>query len=52
MGLYFLDAEVFQLHMEELRAKQEVIAKKDGEIKVLEAIIQTLGGRDSRSGND
>lgn len=38
--------------MEELRAKQEVISRKDSEIKVLEAIIQTLGGRESNSGND
>nr|XP_010939192.1 uncharacterized protein LOC105058098 [Elaeis guineensis] len=35
-------SKVFKLHMEELRAKQEEISKKDGEIKVLEAIIQTL----------
>jgi hypothetical protein len=44
-----LAAEVFELHMEELRAKQEEIAKRDKEIKVLEAIIQTLGGKESRS---
>lgn len=37
--------------MEELRAKQEEISKRDEEIKLLEAIIQTLGGRDSRSTN-
>ena len=42
-------AEVFELHMEELRAKQEEISKRDEEIKLLEAIIQTLGGKDSRS---
>ncbi|CAH9091917.1 unnamed protein product [Cuscuta europaea] len=36
--------KVFKLHMEELRAKQEEIAKRDNEIKLLEAIIQTLGG--------
>ena len=41
--------KVFELHMEELRAKQEEIAKRDKEIKLLEAIIQTLGGRASRS---
>ncbi|CAA7387763.1 unnamed protein product [Spirodela intermedia] len=44
--------KVFELHMEELRAKQEVISRKDSEIKVLEAIIQTLGGKESNSGND
>ncbi|CAL1389946.1 unnamed protein product [Linum trigynum] len=41
--------KVFQLHMEELRAKQEEIAKRDNDIKLLEAIIQTLGGRESHS---
>ncbi|KAJ8637370.1 hypothetical protein MRB53_011637 [Persea americana] len=41
--------KVFKLHMEELRAKQEEIAKKDSEIKLLEAIIQTLGGKESTS---
>ncbi|MQL72918.1 hypothetical protein Taro_005270 [Colocasia esculenta] len=45
--------KVFKLHMEELRLKQEVISRKDGEIKVLEAIIQTLGGgKERHSGND
>ncbi|KAL6517644.1 hypothetical protein OROMI_033345 [Orobanche minor] len=39
--------KVFELHMEELRAKQEEIAKRDKEIKLLEAIVQTLGGRKS-----
>eukprot|EP01018_Ginkgo_biloba_P036154 Gb_28299 [translate_table: standard] len=39
--------KVFKLHMEELRAKQEEIGKKDGEIKVLQAIIQTLSGKGS-----
>ncbi|KAK6945722.1 hypothetical protein RJ641_013266 [Dillenia turbinata] len=39
--------KVFELHMEELRAKQEEIAKRDADIKVLEAIIQTLGGRET-----
>lgn len=39
-------AEVFELHMEELRAKQEEIAKKDSDIKVLEAIIRTLSNKD------
>ncbi|CAN1141774.1 hypothetical protein LINPERPRIM_LOCUS25663 [Linum perenne] len=41
--------KVFKLHMEELRAKQEEIAKRDNDIKLLEAIIQTLGGRESNS---
>ncbi|KAL3538631.1 hypothetical protein ACH5RR_001997 [Cinchona calisaya] len=44
--------KVFELHMEELRAKQEEISKRDNEIKLLEAIIQTLGGRESHSSND
>ncbi|GMN20196.1 hypothetical protein TIFTF001_047075 [Ficus carica] len=48
----FLIAEVFELHMEELRAKQEEISKRDKEIKLLEAIIQTLGGTESRSRNE
>ncbi|KAL0384478.1 UNVERIFIED_CONTAM: hypothetical protein Sradi_2842100 [Sesamum radiatum] len=39
--------KIFELHMEELRAKQEEISKRDKEIKLLEAIIQTLGGRES-----
>ncbi|KAK1315935.1 hypothetical protein QJS10_CPA05g01748 [Acorus calamus] len=39
--------KVFKLHMEELRAKQEEISKRDREIKVLEAIIQTLSAKDS-----
>ncbi|KAJ6976589.1 hypothetical protein NC653_028673 [Populus alba x Populus x berolinensis] len=34
--------KVFELHMEELRAKQDEISKRDGDIKLLEAIIQTL----------
>ncbi|KAB2636665.1 embryonic stem cell-specific 5-hydroxymethylcytosine-binding protein-like [Pyrus ussuriensis x Pyrus communis] len=42
-------SKVFELHMEELRAKQEEIAKRDKEIKLLEAIIQTLGGKESSS---
>ncbi|KAM1044272.1 hypothetical protein FF1_035385 [Malus domestica] len=42
-------SKVFELHMEELRAKQEKIAKRDKEIKLLEAIIQTLGGKESSS---
>ncbi|KAL3617270.1 hypothetical protein CASFOL_038815 [Castilleja foliolosa] len=41
--------KVFELHMEELRAKQDEISKRDKEIKLLEAIIQTLGGRESLS---
>ncbi|XP_047318435.1 uncharacterized protein LOC124921777 [Impatiens glandulifera] len=40
---------VFELHLEELRAKQEEINKRDEEIKLLEAIIQTLGGKESHS---
>ncbi|KAJ3697075.1 hypothetical protein LUZ61_000780 [Rhynchospora tenuis] len=40
-------SKVFKLHMEELRAKQEEISKKNSEIKVLEAIIQTLSRKDS-----
>lgn len=32
--------------MEELRAKQEEITKRDNDIKPLEAIIQTLGGKE------
>lgn len=32
--------------MEELRAKQEEITKRDNDIKLLEAIIQTLGGKE------
>ncbi|GAB2225238.1 hypothetical protein Droror1_Dr00006029 [Drosera rotundifolia] len=41
--------KVFELHTEELRAKQEEINKRDKDIKLLEAIIQTLGGTSSRS---
>ncbi|KAM7478963.1 hypothetical protein LguiA_027176 [Lonicera macranthoides] len=41
--------KVFELHMEELRAKQEEISKRDNDIKLLEAIIQTLGGKDAHS---
>ena len=41
--------EVFGLHMEELRAKQEEIGKRDKDIKLLEAIIQTLGGTEPRN---
>ncbi|KQJ86643.1 uncharacterized protein LOC100823803 [Brachypodium distachyon] len=40
-------ARVFQLHMEELRAKQDEIAKRDSDIKVLEAIIRTLSSKDN-----
>ncbi|KAG9439074.1 hypothetical protein H6P81_019239 [Aristolochia fimbriata] len=43
---------VFKLHMEELRIKQEEIAKRDSDIKLLEAIIQTLGGRESTATQD
>lgn len=45
-------AGVFELHMEELRAKQEEISKRDKEIKLLEAIIQTLGGKGSHSSDE
>lgn len=45
-------AGVFELHMEELRAKQEEISKRDKEIKLLEAIIQTLGGKGSNSSDE
>ncbi|KNA16991.1 hypothetical protein SOVF_084090 [Spinacia oleracea] len=38
-------SRVFELHMQELRAKQEEINKRDSDIKLLEAIIQTLGGK-------
>uniref|UniRef100_A0A7C8YYX2 Uncharacterized protein n=1 Tax=Opuntia streptacantha TaxID=393608 RepID=A0A7C8YYX2_OPUST len=38
-------SKVFELHMQELRAKQEEINKRDSDIKLLEAIIQTLGGK-------
>ncbi|PSS29210.1 Myosin-11 like [Actinidia chinensis var. chinensis] len=38
--------KVFELHMEELCAKQEEISKRDNEIKLLEAIIQTLGEKE------
>jgi hypothetical protein len=43
---FFNTVEVFELHMEELRAKQEEITKRDNDIKLLEAIIQTLGGKE------
>ncbi|GAB2267963.1 hypothetical protein Dimus_002940 [Dionaea muscipula] len=43
--------KVFELHTEELRTKQEEIAKRDKDIKLLEAIIQTLGGTSSRAAN-
>ncbi|XP_021753171.1 uncharacterized protein LOC110718611 [Chenopodium quinoa] len=36
-------SKVFELHMQELRTKQEEITKRDNDIKLLEAIIQTLG---------
>lgn len=49
LTILFLAAEVFELHMEELRAKQEEISKRDKEIKLLEAIIQTLGAKESHS---
>lgn len=39
-------AEVFELHMEELRAKQEEISKRDKEITLLKTVIQTLGGNE------
>eukprot|EP00245_Coleochaete_scutata_P003088 TRINITY_DN14409_c0_g1_i1.p1 TRINITY_DN14409_c0_g1~~TRINITY_DN14409_c0_g1_i1.p1 ORF type:complete len:184 (+),score=51.28 TRINITY_DN14409_c0_g1_i1:89-640(+) len=37
-------SEVFRLHMEELRAKQQELDRKTNEIKVLQAIIQTVSG--------
>ncbi|XP_050371160.1 uncharacterized protein LOC126789127 [Argentina anserina] len=40
-------SKVFELHMEELRAKQEEISKRDKDIELLEAIIQTLGGKEA-----
>ncbi|KAG2705108.1 hypothetical protein I3760_05G037000 [Carya illinoinensis] len=43
--------KVFELHMDELRARQDEISKRDKDIKLLEAIIQTLGGKDSHSTN-
>ncbi|KAK3139842.1 hypothetical protein QOZ80_5AG0391420 [Eleusine coracana subsp. coracana] len=39
-------SKVFALHMEELRLKQEEIAKKESDIKVLEAIIRTLSNQE------
>ncbi|KAK9089735.1 hypothetical protein Scep_028817 [Stephania cephalantha] len=42
-------SKVFELHMEELRAKQDEISKRDSDIKVLEAIIRTLGGKESHT---
>ncbi|XP_043706806.1 uncharacterized protein LOC122656380 [Telopea speciosissima] len=43
---------VFKLHTEELRAKQEEISRKDDEIRVLESIIKTLAGKkDSSTAN-
>nr|KYP61142.1 hypothetical protein KK1_023567 [Cajanus cajan] len=39
--------KVFELHMEELRTKQEEIEKRDEDIKLLEAIIRTLGGKEA-----
>lgn len=47
--IFIIAAEVFELHMEELRAKQEEISKKNSDIKLLEAIIQTLSGKESTS---
>ncbi|RYR26642.1 hypothetical protein Ahy_B02g060921 [Arachis hypogaea] len=41
--------EVFELYMEDLRAKQEEITKHDNDIKLIEDIIQTLGGKESIS---
>lgn len=39
--------KVFELHMEELAAKQEEIGKRDNEIKLLQAIVQSLRGKQS-----
>ncbi|AED97851.1 unnamed protein product [Arabidopsis thaliana] len=44
--------KVFKLHMEELRGMQEQISKRDNEIKLLEAIIQTLGGKERLGKSD
>jgi len=38
--------------MEELRGMQEQISKRDNEIKLLEAIIQTLGGKERLGKSD
>lgn len=40
--------QVFKLHMEELRTKQEELLKKDADMKVLQAIVQELGGAKSQ----
>ncbi|KAI9103499.1 hypothetical protein K1719_023122 [Acacia pycnantha] len=44
--------KVFGLHMEELRAKQEEISKRDKDIKLLDSVIQTLGGKESHSASE
>ncbi|PWA81698.1 heavy metal-associated domain, HMA [Artemisia annua] len=41
--------QVFELHMEELRAIQEEILKRDKEITLLKTVVQSLGGNDLRS---
>ncbi|KVI10928.1 uncharacterized protein LOC112507924 [Cynara cardunculus var. scolymus] len=38
--------KVFEVHMEELRAKQGEISKRDKEITLLKTVIQTLGGNE------
>nr|KAJ0195362.1 hypothetical protein LSAT_V11C700373510 [Lactuca sativa] len=38
--------KVFELHMEELRTKEEEISKRDKEIKLLKTVVKTLGGND------
>ncbi|KAI9090232.1 hypothetical protein K1719_028778 [Acacia pycnantha] len=38
--------------MEELLAKQEEISKRDKDIKLLEAVIQTLGGKESHAASE
>lgn len=42
-----LIAEVHDLHLEELIAQQGQLLKRDDHIKLLEAIIKTLGGIES-----
>lgn len=42
-------SKVFELHLQEIHAKQEEIDKRDKDIKLLEAIIRTLGGKESSS---
>ncbi|KAI9128499.1 hypothetical protein K1719_001492 [Acacia pycnantha] len=46
------DKDTKELHIKELRAKQEEISKCDKDIKLLEAVIQTLGGKESHSASE